>query len=48
MSADNFDTFLALAETLKADGWETVKFENLGGGVTLTVVPQKQKAAGAE
>jgi hypothetical protein len=48
MNASDFDTFLAVAETLKAAGWEIVKFENLGEGVTLTIVPHKQETAGAE
>jgi hypothetical protein len=39
MKLDEFDTFLALAEALKAAGWTIQKFEDLGGGVTLTFVP---------
>ena len=43
MSLDDFDTFLALAEALKAAGWVIQKFENLGDGVTLTIVPIPEK-----
>jgi hypothetical protein len=43
VSTDDFDTFMALAEALKAAGWAIQKFENLGGGVTLTIVPLKEK-----
>jgi hypothetical protein len=39
MSLDDFDTFLALIEALKAAGWAIQKFEHLGGGITLTLVP---------
>jgi hypothetical protein len=48
MSTSDFDTFLTLAETLAEAGWEIIKFENLGGGVTLTIVPKTQKTAEAE
>jgi hypothetical protein len=48
MSASDFDTFLTLGETLSEAGWEIVKFENLGGSVTLTIIPKQQKAAEAE
>jgi hypothetical protein len=47
MSTADFDTFLALAKILKEAGWTIVKFEDIGGGVTLTIAPQKQ-TAGAE
>jgi hypothetical protein len=47
MNIDDFDTFLSLAETLKAGGWAIVKFENLGGGITLTIIPASEKK-GAE
>jgi hypothetical protein len=40
------DTFLALAKTLTEAGWEIVKFENLGGGVTLTIAPIEEKKGG--
>jgi hypothetical protein len=48
MRLDEFDTFLTLAETLKTGGWAIVKFEDLGGGVTLTIVPQKAETPEAE
>jgi hypothetical protein len=48
MSAADFDTFLTLAEILKAAGWAIVKFENPGGGVALTIVPQERKTPEAE
>ena len=48
MSAADFDAFLVLAETLSEAGWAIVKFENLGGGVALTIVPQNRKPAEAE
>jgi hypothetical protein len=48
MSASDFDAFLTLAETLAESGWAIVKFEDLGGGVELTIVPQKQEAGEAE
>jgi hypothetical protein len=48
MSTFDFDTFLALAEILTGAGWEIMKFENPGGGVTLTIVPKNQKAGEAE
>jgi hypothetical protein len=44
MSTSGSNTFLSLAETLAEAGWEIVKFENLGGGVTLIIIPQTQKA----
>jgi hypothetical protein len=37
---------LTLVGSLTEAGWEIVKFEDLGGGVTLTIVPKKQEAAG--
>jgi hypothetical protein len=43
MSTSNSDTFLTLAATLSEAGWEIVKFENLGGGVALTIVPIEEK-----
>jgi hypothetical protein len=48
MSVADFDTFLTLARVLKEAGWAIVKFENLGGGVTLTIVPQKQETEGGK
>jgi hypothetical protein len=48
MNLKEFENFLTLAETLKANSWVIVKFEDLGGGVTLTIVPQKQSPADAE
>ena len=48
MSVANFGTFLPLAEALKAQGWEIVKYEDLGYGVTLTIIPKKQQTAEAE
>jgi hypothetical protein len=48
VSTTNSDTFLALAEILAAGGWAIVKFEDLGSGVTLTLVPrQGTEGAGA-
>jgi hypothetical protein len=47
VNAGDFDTFLALAEILQAAGWEIVKFENIGGGVALTIVPKKQETTEA-
>jgi hypothetical protein len=43
MSTSSFDTFLTLAETLTKAGWEIIKFENLGGGVKLTLAPAERK-----
>jgi hypothetical protein len=40
MNTDSFDTFLSLAETLTAQGWAIVKFEDRGGGITLTIAPR--------
>jgi hypothetical protein len=40
-------TLLALAETLTKAGWEIVKFEDLGGGAMLTIMPKKQEAGEA-
>jgi hypothetical protein len=48
MMINDFDIFMELAKTLAAAGWVIVKFENLGGGATLTIVPQKQETAEAE
>jgi hypothetical protein len=48
VSASDFDAFLTLAETLKTTGWAIIKFENLGGGVMLTIVPEERKTAEAE
>jgi hypothetical protein len=48
VSPADFDTFLTLVEILKAAGWTIAKFEDLGGAVTLTIVPHKREAAGAE
>jgi hypothetical protein len=48
MSREDFDTFLDLAKILREEGWVIVKFENIGGPVTLTIIPKKQKTAGAE
>jgi hypothetical protein len=48
MSASDFDTFLVLAETISEAGWETVKFENHGRGVTLTIVQKNQKEGEAK
>jgi hypothetical protein len=45
MSGADFDTFLFLGEALKAAGWGIMKFENLGGGVELTIVPIPEKEA---
>jgi hypothetical protein len=39
MRIDDCDTFLTLAEALKAEGWAIVKFENLDGPIELTIVP---------
>jgi hypothetical protein len=47
MSASGYDAFLSLAGTLSEAGWEIMKFENLGGGVELTIVPLPEKK-GAE
>jgi hypothetical protein len=45
MMINDFDIFMELAKTLAAAGWVIVKFENLGGGVTLTIVkPEKEEA----
>jgi hypothetical protein len=43
MSVPDLDAFLALGEALKAAGWGIMKFENLGGGVELTIVPFSEK-----
>jgi hypothetical protein len=48
MNTDDFDAFLTVAETLRREGWVIVKFEDLGGGITLTIVPEKPEAAEAE
>jgi hypothetical protein len=40
MNTDSFDAFLSLAETLKAQGWGIMKFEDIGGGIALTIVPK--------
>jgi hypothetical protein len=48
MSIADSSTFVALAETLAAAGWEIVEFENLGGGVKLALIPKKPEAAEAE
>jgi hypothetical protein len=48
MSVSDFDAFLTLAETLAEEGWAIVKFEDLGGGIELTIVPQKRETGEAE
>jgi hypothetical protein len=48
MSTTDFDTFLTLDEALKAAGWAIYKFEIIGGGVTLTIVPQMPETGEAE
>jgi hypothetical protein len=48
MSGGDFDAFLTLAESLKREGWVIVKFEDLGGGIALTIVPSEQKTPEAE
>jgi len=39
----NTETFLALMKTLIEAGWKVIKYEDLDGGVTLTLVPKQEK-----
>ena len=37
------ETFMALMKTLIEAGWKIIKYEDLDGGVTLTIVPKPEK-----
>ncbi|MDR0475636.1 MAG: hypothetical protein LBH43_18435 [Treponema sp.] len=39
---DESNTFIALAKTLSGAGWRIVEFKDHGGGVTVTIVPEKR------
>jgi len=39
-------TFLSIGKTLTAVGWKIIKFEDFGGGVTLTIIPQEKDLKG--
>ena len=37
------NTYLDIGKTLAAAGWKIIKYEDLGGGVTLTIIPVPKK-----
>jgi len=37
------NTYLAIGKTLAAAGWKIIKYEDLGGGVNLTIIPVPEK-----
>lgn len=39
---ENNDAFILLAETLIKAGWRIHKFEDMGGAIELTIIPDKQ------
>ncbi len=42
MESANKDIISELAKVLLSAGWKIVKFENLDGAVTLTILPQER------
>ena len=40
--------FISLAETLSGAGWRIVEFKDGGYGITLTIIPQREKGASEE
>jgi hypothetical protein len=47
---EDFEVFLSLGKALYAAGWNIVKFEHLGGGARLEIIPlrNEKKAEDAE
>jgi hypothetical protein len=40
VNTGDFETFLELAQVLAKEGWVIAEFKDLGGAVTLTILPQ--------